>query len=228
MTTKSFDFDALSEHDQYKLLIGTVVPRPIAWVTTVDGEGRVNAAPFSFFNALSSEPAILAVGVGPRPDGSVKDTLRNIRETGEFTVNIVSNALVEAMTVCAIPFPPGTDELVEAGLSAAPGLKIRAPYIKEARAALECRLFQDIVLSPARSIILGEVVAAHVDDCILTDRNHVDPHGLDAVGRMGGDAYASTRYLFDLKRIDLERWTTDHDPGTRRPHPAWAPKGNKD
>ncbi|MCF4164266.1 flavin reductase family protein [Zavarzinia compransoris] len=228
MSKKSFDFADLAGRDQYKLLIGTVVPRPIAWVTTVDGSGRVNAAPFSFFNVLSSEPAIVALGLDLKADGTAKDTTRNIRETGEFTVNIVSNALVEAMTVCAIPFPHGTEELAEAGLTTAPGLKLRCPYIKEARAALECRLFQDIALPTGRAIILGEVVAAHVDDCILTERLHVDAHGLDAVGRMGGEAYASTRYLFDLKRLTVEGWAATHDPGPRRPHPAWTPRGRKD
>ncbi|PWR24128.1 flavin reductase family protein [Zavarzinia compransoris] len=204
-----------------------VVPRPIAWVTSLDAAGGVNAAPFSFFNMLASEPPIVGLGIGRRPDGSPKDTARNIRERGEFTVNIVSNVLVEAMTVTATPFPPGISELAEAGLTAAPGLRIATPRIQEARAALECRLYQDLALPTGNSIFLGEVVAVHVDTCLLNGRGHVDPHGLDAVGRMGGDAYATTRYLFDLARIDLDNWQATHDPGTRRPHPAWAPRAEK-
>ena len=127
-----FDFAALSPRDRYKLLIGTVVPRPIAWVTTVDPEGRVNAAPFSFFNVLSADPAILALGVENHADLSHKDTGRNIRLTGEFTVNIVDFANLHPMNVTAVPFPAGVDELAAAGLTALPGTHIRAPYIAEA------------------------------------------------------------------------------------------------
>src|SRR6516162_5044958 len=128
----SFDFAALSPRERYKLLIGTVVPRPIALVTTVDAQGRVNAAPFSFFNCLSADPAILALGVEYRGDGRHKDTGRNIRDTQVLTVNIVSNAMAEAMNICAVPFEPGTDELGEAGFTTVAGLKIASPRIGEA------------------------------------------------------------------------------------------------
>ena len=135
----TFDFAALSPRERYKLLIGAVVPRPIALVTTVDAQGKVNAAPFSFFNCLSADPAILALGVEYRPTGAQKDTGRNIRETLAFTVNIVSDALVAGMNVCAVPFEPGTDELAEAGLTAMPGAKVPCPWIGQAPAAFECR-----------------------------------------------------------------------------------------
>jgi len=227
VTTKSFDFATLSGREQYRILIGMVVPRPIAWVTSLNAAGTVNAAPFSFFNMLAAEPAIIGLGVGTRPDGSPKDTARNIRERGEFTINMVSNTLVEAMTVSAIPFPPGVEELTEAGLTTLPGLCIGTPRIREARAAFECRLYQDIALPGGDSIFLGQVLAAHVDDCILNERGHIQPDALDAVGRMGGEAYASTRQLFDLSRIEPEAWRTNHDPGTRRPHPDWAPRADR-
>lgn len=223
MSTRTFDFADLAGRDQYKLLTGLVVPRPIAWVTSLDANDVLNAAPFSFFNVLSSEPPIIGLGLEPRPDGSLKDTAANIRERGEFTVNIVSNALVEAMTVCAITFPHGVEELTEAGLTPAPGFKVATPRIAEARAALECRVFQLIALPTGRTIVLGEVIAAHVADAIVNDRLHVDAHGLDAVGRMGGAAYATTRYLFDLDRIDPAAWHENHDPGQRRPRASWTP-----
>ena len=134
-----FDTEALAPRAIYKLLIGAVVPRPIAWVTTVDPQGVVNAAPYSFFNCLSADPAILALGVEYRPTGAQKDTGRNVRDTLAFTVNVVSGGLVDAMNVCAVPFPPGIDELAEAGLTAMPGVKVPCPWIGEAPAAFECR-----------------------------------------------------------------------------------------
>jgi len=125
-----FDFEALSAQERYKLMIGSIIPRPIALVTTVDEEGRVNAAPYSFFNCLSADPPILALGVENKPDRSLKDTSHNIRMTEVFTVNIVSFDIAEAMHVCAAKYPRGVDELKEAGLTAMPGTKIAAPWIR--------------------------------------------------------------------------------------------------
>ena len=135
--TIDFDFRTLPARDRYKLMIGTIVPRPIALVTTVDAMGRINAAPFSFFNCLSHDPPILALGVENHPDMSFKDTAGNIRMTEVFCVNIVSHAIAEAMHICAIGFPFGTDELAEAGLTPVPGTVIAAPHIAEAPAAFE-------------------------------------------------------------------------------------------
>jgi flavin reductase (DIM6/NTAB) family NADH-FMN oxidoreductase RutF len=202
-----FDFAALSPRDRYKLLIGAVVPRPIALVTTIDREGRVNAAPFSFFNCLSADPAILALGVEYRPSGPQKDTGRNVRETLAFTVNIVSDAILEAMNVCAVPFAPGIDELHQAGLTATAGLKVPSPFIAEAPAAFECRHHTTLGIGNSREIILGEVVYAHMRaDTVNTANLHVDPIALDAVGRMGGQGYASTRDYFDLPTMSVEQW----------------------
>ena len=136
-------------------MIGTIVPRPIALVTTVDTMGRVNAAPFSFFNCLSHDPPILALGVENHPDMSFKDTAGNIRVTEVFTVNIVSHAIAEAMHVCAIGFPLGIDELAEAGLTALPGTMIAAPHIAEAPAAFERRRHTTLQIGKSRQIILG-------------------------------------------------------------------------
>lgn len=210
--TRDFDFASLTPRERYKLLIGTVVPRPIAWVVTVDGAGRPNAAPYSFFNCLSADPAIVALGIEFRADGSPKDTGRNIRETGCFTVHIVSDALLEAMNVCAVPFPPGVDELERAGLALLPGTAVASPRIAAAPAALECRLHSFLEIGSSREIVLGEVVHAHLHAGIVNDSLHVDPVGLDAVGRMGGHAYARTRDHFDLPTMDVARFESGDWP----------------
>jgi flavin reductase (DIM6/NTAB) family NADH-FMN oxidoreductase RutF len=204
--TVGFDFASLSGRDKYKLLIGAVVPRPIAWVTTIDREGRVNAAPFSFFNCLSSDPAILALGVEYRPDGRSKDTGANVRQTLAFTINIVSGALVGAMNITAVPFEAGVQELAEAGLTTRPGVKVPCPAIAEAPAAFECRHHVTLSIGNSREIILGEVVHAHFHAHVLDEKLHVDPVSLDAIGRMGGHGYATTRDYFDLPTTSLEQW----------------------
>ncbi len=202
----TFDFSKLTQDEQYKLLIGAVVPRPIALVTTVDPHGRFNAAPFSFFNCMSANPPILVLGIENNQDMSLKDTSSNIRATGVFTVNIVSSAMLHAMNVCGIPFAPSVDELAEAGLTAVPGSLIAAPYIAESPAAFECREHSTIGLGRVSVIILGSVVAAHVSRDILNERLHTDPAGLDALGRMGGDEYSLSRETFDLAGITVEEW----------------------
>jgi flavin reductase (DIM6/NTAB) family NADH-FMN oxidoreductase RutF len=199
----SFDFTRLSPRERYKILIGTVVPRPIALVTTASPEGRANAAPFSFFNCLSADPAIVALGVEVKADGAAKDTGRNIRATGCFTVNIVSDALVEAMNICAVPFGPEVDELERAGLDVIPGTAVASPRIALAPAALECRLHSFLEIGSSREITLGEVVQAHIRADAVNDQLHIDPRLIDAVGRMGGHGYASTRDYFDLPTMSL-------------------------
>ncbi|MCE4068560.1 MULTISPECIES: flavin reductase family protein [Pseudomonas] len=215
----SFDFQQLSAREKYKILIGSVVPRPIALVTTIDAEGRANAAPFSFFNALSADPPILALGVENYSDLSPKDTTLNIRQNQEFTVNIVSDALVEAMNVCAVPFEPGFDELVAAGLTAIPGTRVGCPRIGEAPVALECRRMMALSIGQSREIILGEVLMAHVrDDLIDPTTLYIDQLGLDAIGRMGGHGYARTREYFDLPTRSLKQWMESPEAGER----LWA------
>ncbi|KJJ97116.1 flavin reductase [Pseudomonas sp. 21] len=213
----SFDFQQLSAREKYKILIGSVVPRPIALVTTIDAEGRANAAPFSFFNALSADPPILALGVENYSDLSPKDTTLNIRQNQEFTVNIVSDALVEAMNVCAVPFEPGFDELVAAGLTAIPGTRVGCPRIGEAPVALECRRMMALSIGQSREIILGEVLMAHVrDDLIDPATLYIDQLGLDAIGRMGGHGYARTREYFDLPTRSLKQWMEQKGGGERQ------------
>ena len=184
-----FDFADLTERERYKLLIGTVVPRPIAFVTTISRDERANAGPFSFFNVLTHDPAIVAIGIENHVDLRLKDTARNIRETGEFTVHIVDDGLVERMEICAIKFGPEIDELREAGLATVPGKMDKSPRIVDAPAALECRRYMTLEVGPAREIVLGQVVGLFVRED-LVDRNnlHIDQVGLDAIGRLGGHA----------------------------------------
>ncbi|MBX4941576.1 flavin reductase family protein [Rhizobium binae] len=195
----SFDFKELSERQRYKLMIGTIIPRPIALVTTVDEHGRINAAPFSFFNCLSADPPILAIGVENHADMSFKDTGHNVRMTEVFTVNIVSFAIAEAMHVCGARYPRGVDELKEAGLTAMPGEKVASPYIAEAPAAFECRRHVTLELGRSRQIIMGEIVFAHYRDGVVDpERLHVDPAAIDAIARLGGDTCATIRDRFEM------------------------------
>lgn len=202
-----FDLAKLAPRDAYKLIIGSVVPRPIGWVTTLNGAGGVNAAPYSFFNALSHDPPLLVLGVEAKPDRALKDTARNIHERGEYVVNIVDEALAEAMNVTAISFPAGIDELQEAGLATAPSRQIAPPRIAQAPVSFECRRYVTLEISRARQIVLGQILHIHMrDDLVDVERFYVDPERLRAVGRMGGAGYTRTRDRFEMPRIDVADW----------------------
>jgi flavin reductase (DIM6/NTAB) family NADH-FMN oxidoreductase RutF len=204
-----FDFDKLDAQNRYKLLVSTVSPRPIAWVVSQDAEGVVNAAPFSFFNAISGDPPLLIIGIGGRKPGDAKDTGNNIRETSQFVVNLVSDANAEAMNITAIDFPPDVNEIAEAGLTTLPSVKVRPPRIAESPVAFECERFINIDLGLDRTLIIGRVLAVHVhDDCVLdAERCHIDNAKLDLIGRLHGRGwYSRTRDRFDMPRIELKDW----------------------
>lgn len=204
-----FDFATLSGQDTYKLLASTVIPRPIAWVVTLSPDGAVNAGPYSFFNVLSGDPPLVAIGVGARGDGTIKDTGLNIRSGQQFVVNLVTMGLAEAMNVTAIDFPHGVDELAEAGLHAAPSAKVSPPRIAESPVALECEHFQTLEVGPDRWLVLGRVVAMHLADEAVLDasRCYVDASKLDLIGRMAGaGGYVRTTDRFEMKRVPLEGW----------------------
>lgn len=213
-----FDFAMLTAHDRYKLLIGTVIPRPIAFVTTVDQQGRVNAAPFSFFNCLSADPPIVAIGVENHADMRFKDTGHNIRMTEEFTVNIVDDAMIAAMNVCAVPFPPGVDELAKAGLKPVAGTHVGCPRIAEAPASLECRRYMTLEVGKSREIVLGLVLGCFIREGTVNPANkHVDQRKMDAVGRLGGHGYSRIRDQFDLPTMTVEEWENRNGDPTRKP-----------
>lgn len=204
-----FDFETLSAQERYKLLVSTVVPRPIAWVVTQDPAGTLNAAPYSFFNVMSGDPPVLVIGIGGRKPGDAKDTGQNIRETGQFTVCLVNHATSEQMNITAIDFPPEVDELAEAKLTTLPSTRIKPPRIAESPVAFECERMMGIELGIDRSLVLGRVVAMHVrDDCVLdAARCYIDTPKLDLIGRMHGAGwYAKTSDLYEQPRIPLGAW----------------------
>lgn len=203
------DFDArdLTPNERYKLLTGIIVPRPIALTTTLDAEGRLNAAPLSFFNVMGYDPALVVFAPGNRPDGSPKDTARNIRATREFVVHIVDEALAEAMNVAATPFPPGTDEVAAAGLTTQPSVQVTVPRIAEAPASLEGREVTTLLIGNTR-IVVGEVLYVHLrDDLLNPDRMHVHTDRLGAIGRMHGSGwYTRTSDRFQMARMSVDEW----------------------
>jgi|BEDMetMinimDraft_2_1075160.scaffolds.fasta_scaffold07386_4 flavin reductase (DIM6/NTAB) family NADH-FMN oxidoreductase RutF len=217
-----FDFTTLPPADRYKLLVSTIVPRPIAWVVTQDRAGRVNAAPYSFFNAFCQEPPIVCLGIGSRDDGESKDTGRNIRESGEFVVNLVPAALSESMNVTAIEFPAGVGEIDEAKLETLPSLKIKPPRIKESPVAMECVTYQIVELGAERMLVLGQVLAMHVRDEAVIDaaKCYIDTPRLDLIGRMHGRGwYTRTRDRFEMPRIRVEDWEKAAPlPAETKPH----------
>lgn len=205
-----FDMDRLDPVNTYKLLISTVVPRPIAWVTTKDLDGRINAAPFSFFNAVSGNPPVVVIGIGGRAPGDAKDTGNIIRRTGQFVVNLVSHELAERMNVTAIEFGPTIDELAEAGLTPVRATKVRPPLIAESPVSLECERLVIVEVGIDRAVVLGKVVAIHIrDDCVLdASKCYVDTPKLDLVGRMHGAGwYTRTTDRFEMPRIPVDNWT---------------------
>jgi len=199
----------------YKVLVSTIVPRPIAWVTTLDEDGALNAAPFSFFNAMSGNPPVVCFGIGGRKPGDAKDTGNNVRRTGEFVVNMVSDELAEAMNVTAIEFDSNVNEFHEAGITPAPSALVAPPRILESPVSLECKRLVIVDVGVDRSVVLGTVVAIHVrDDCVLDkDKFYIDTPKLDLVGRMhGGGWYSRTRDRFEIPRIDVAAWRLRGQP----------------
>jgi flavin reductase (DIM6/NTAB) family NADH-FMN oxidoreductase RutF len=205
-----FDLARIPAMDAYKLLVATVVPRPIALATTVDAEGRVNAAPFSFFNAVSSVPpvVVLGIGAGVVEDDGYKDTERNIRDTGEFVVNLVDEALAERMNVCAVDFPAGIGELDKAELTPVPSVEVRAPRIAESPVSFECRRITGLSLGARSTLEVGRVIHIHIrDDLVDPERFHVATDRIGLIGRMHGRGwYARTSDLFLMERLTRDAW----------------------
>ncbi len=201
------DLRQLAPRDRYKLLVSTIVPRPIALVTSVNVDGRVNAAPFSFFNAIGSDPPIVVLGIGDRAPGVPKDTARNIRATQQFVVNLVDEAMAEQMNVCAIDFPADTDELQQAGLSCVPSTEVRPPRVRESPIHLECRELSTVAIGRNR-VIVGEVLRMHIRDELLdTERLHVHTEKLALIGRMHGAGwYTKTTDVFQIPRVTFDEW----------------------
>ena len=201
--TVSFDPDQLKHDEQYKLLVGSVVPRPIALVSTLGPLGP-NAAPFSFFNAFGIDPPMIAFSASTR-NGVLKDTLRNIRKTGEFVVHIVDDALKEKMNICAIEYADEVNEIAEAGLRTAPSLKVRPPRLIDCPVQMECKLVQTLLLGRSPyEMVIGEVVQFHYRKGLVNARYHVNAGLLNPLGRLAGyDGYTRITDRFPMERLPV-------------------------
>lgn len=199
--------------DRYRLLTNTVVPRPIAWVATHDGQGGRNLAPFSFFNALCSAPPILGVGIGrdgAREGMRDKDTLAAIRARGDFVIALVGEDQAEAMNLTATDAPPGVDEFTLAGLESANAGLVDAPIVNGAPVNFECRLWQLLEPSPHSAIVLGEVVAVHVDDRFVGREDgklRIDSPAMNLVARAHGSGWYWRGG--DMLQIERKGWPLD-------------------
>ncbi|MBH3437013.1 flavin reductase family protein [Pseudomonas citronellolis] len=197
------DFSTLAPADAYRWLASTVTPRPIACVSTLSAQGQGNLAPFSFFQVISDEPPTLMVNTSIRDDGSVKDTLRNVRETGQLVIHLVSAAQAETMNATAATLPHGVSEIEQAGIATLPSVRVAPPRVAGAAVAFECELAQIQPYpadKPSCYLIFARVLLAHIDDAVLRDERHVDPAKLDLVGRLGGTHYSFTRDTFSMIR----------------------------
>jgi flavin reductase (DIM6/NTAB) family NADH-FMN oxidoreductase RutF len=210
-----FALAELSATERYKLLGGLVVPRPIALVTTQNPEGRVNAAPFSFFNVFAEEPPLVVLGLGISPLGGAKDTTVNIRERGEFVINLVDEPIAEAMNLCAIDFPPEISEIEVAGLDLAPSDEVAPPRIVQAPVNLECRRYVTLEVARERYLVIGEVLVVHVRDGLVDPATlRVDRAAYAPIGRLFGGGYVRTRDRFEMPRLAYRQWLEKQRDGS--------------
>lgn len=200
-----FDPLEISQQDAYKLLIGCIVPRPIAWVSTVDTAGVRNLAPYSFFNGVGSNPLALSISVvhnAASPDKR-KDTLRNIETTGEFVVNLVSEQLAEAMNITAADFPTGVDEFAAAQVDAVPSVRVRAPRVAQSAVSFECERYGTLHVGEgpgSATLVVGRILLAHVRDDLIDERHRIDLQKLQPIGRLAGNDYAYVHETFSMAR----------------------------
>ncbi len=204
-----FDIADIDPANVYKLLTATVVPRPIAWVSTISPEGVQNLAPFSFFNVLGDEPPILAVGINRGARG-MKDTARNILENGEFVVNLVPETLAEAMNQTAIDAPHGVSEFALAGLTPLPATHVAAPLLAESPVSFECVTHASLVTGPQQLLVVGRILAVHVADRFVTNaaRGHIATQAMGLLGRGHGTTYIRSHDTFEMVR---PKWADRQD-----------------
>lgn len=204
-----FDFEMLAREKRYKLLISTIVPRPIAWVTTLGADGTPNAAPYSWFNCMGADPPILVFAVNQHVEKRFKDTGQNILCAPEFVVNLVTEDQAAAMATTSIDAPTGTNELKLAGLDTVPSLKVKPPRIAGAPVAYECVMHSSVAFGPNQAVVFGRIVQSFIADEMILDaeRCYVDTPKLNLVGRMhGGGWYTRTSDLFELDRPQWADW----------------------
>jgi len=206
----------ISHSELYSILINSVAPRPIAWVSTINSASQPNLAPFSFFNAVCADPPLLAFAPGLRPSkvprdnhGQPKDTLRNVRETKEFVINVVTHELAEAMNLSSGEYDASVNEFELANVAPAPSHIVRPPRVAKSPVSFECKLYQILDFSPqptSGSLVLGEIVAIHINDANLNE-GRLDRNSLDLIGRMGGTQYTRTVQRFEMIRPKIESKT---------------------
>jgi flavin reductase (DIM6/NTAB) family NADH-FMN oxidoreductase RutF len=187
----------------YQALVGVVTPRPIAWVTTVDGQGRVNLAPFSFFNAFGANPPVVVFSPTLRRDGSKKDTLLNLEVVPEFVLNAAVEDLAAQMNATSKELPHGQNEADYASLTLQPAVKVRPPRVAESPVHMECRVRQIIPVGDgpiAANLVIGEVLLIDIDDAVLDAAGRVDPRKLRTIARLGGSSYCRSTDLFEMER----------------------------
>jgi len=185
--------------ERYKLLIGLVIPRPIAWISTYSANGLANCAPFSFFNVFSEDPPLCVIGINPRSDGQIKHSLKNIRRTKEFVVNLVDEDTANAMHLSSKEFPEDVSEFSETGLTPVPALTVKHPRIAQAAACLECKVERLIVVSGTRELVVGEIQLVHARDGIIDPQTkRISEKRYRPIGRLFADRYCTTRQRFNL------------------------------
>lgn len=196
-----FDFARTAAGDRYKLMSAAITPRPIAWLTTMSGDGVRNAAPYSFFNMMGAEPPLVAIGLMRRPDGTYKDSAKNIIDTGEFVVHLVSETDAPAMNFTCVDAPPGFDELAAAQIETLPSKMVAPPRIASAPVSMECRLFERVEAGLS-TIVIGEVLHFHIADALVdAERLHVDTPAMALVARMHGTGwYTRSTDMFQMTR----------------------------
>jgi flavin reductase (DIM6/NTAB) family NADH-FMN oxidoreductase RutF len=203
-----FNPSQMAERDVYKLMSGAVVPRAIAWVSSVNANGQPNLAPFSYFTVVCAMPPTILFCSGVREgERAMKDTQYNIEQTGEFVVNFVSEALAEQMNITATEVPAEVNEFERAGLTAAPSRVVNVPYVAESPIHFECKLNQIVTISDAPgggSIIIGTVVHMFISDAIYREGNRIDFRAYQPVGRLAGTGYCRVNDFFDIQRLPPE------------------------
>ena len=205
-------FADIAADRRYKILCSLVIPRPIALVTSISEVGLVNAAPYSFFNVFGDTPPIIALGLHRRPERTLKDTTANIHATREFVVNLVDEALAEAMSITAIDFPPQVGEIAAAKLALVPSTDVKVPRIASAPAALECRWVHSVSFTADRELLLAEVVRAWTRDGVMDDKFNVDFAAYQPVGRLYYNLYTRNPEVFEMQRIAYADWAKANNP----------------
>lgn len=209
-----FQMDELTARERYKLLVSSVTPRPIAWVTTVSSDGVTNAAPYSFFNAVGDSPALVVLGLLHGLDGFDKDTASNIRATEEFVINLVREDDLEQMNLSCVDAPRDVSEIEYAGISTAPARAVTPPLIATAPVSFECRLTEALDLGSRQTVVIGEVLVTHVKDEFISnpERLYLDTPAMQLLGRIHGpgnyvratDTLTADRLAYDPDRLSSQ------------------------